>query len=71
MAEIEFLVRRLRGGGYSAQAQGADIFTEADSLAELRKNICEAACCHCEECSRPDAVVLRFGRHGRTERIEL
>jgi hypothetical protein len=71
MNEIEFLVEEVPGGGFSARASKACIFTEADSIEELRKSVCEAACCHCEECSPPEAVVLRFVRDGRTERVEV
>jgi hypothetical protein len=71
MNEIEFIVEEVPGGGYSARASKACILTEADSLEELRKNVCEAARCHCEECSPPEVVVLRFVRDNRVERVEL
>jgi predicted RNase H-like HicB family nuclease len=71
MKEIEFLVEEHPGGGFSARATDCGIFTEADSLEELRRNVREAASCHCEECSQPEAVVLRFVGDGRVERIEL
>jgi predicted RNase H-like HicB family nuclease len=48
-AEILFLVEDAVEGGYTARAVGADIFTEADTLDELRVNIREAVDCHFED----------------------
>lgn len=48
MKEITFLVEYAPEGGYTARALGYSIFTEADSLPELRMNIKEALACHFE-----------------------
>ena len=46
-SEIIFEVREDEAdGGYTASALGYDIFTEADSLDELRKNVRSAVQCH-------------------------
>lgn len=45
--EIIFEVREDEAdGGYTASALGFDIFTEADSLDELRKSVRAAVQCH-------------------------
>jgi predicted RNase H-like HicB family nuclease len=47
MREIIFEVREDEtDGGYNAAALGHDIFTEGDTLAELRANVREAVQCH-------------------------
>jgi hypothetical protein len=45
-SEIIFEVVESPEGGYEAHALGASIFTEADTLEELRKNVREAVRCH-------------------------
>ena len=46
MKEIIFLVEEAAEGGYIARASGESIFTEAESLTELKVNIKEAVECH-------------------------
>lgn len=46
MTEIVFLVEDDPEGGYSARALGVSIFTEADDLPALRKNVLDAVRCH-------------------------
>jgi hypothetical protein len=46
MTEILFLVEEADDGGYIARAIGASIFTEADTLDELRANVRNAVACH-------------------------
>ena len=46
MSELIFLVEEADEGGYTARALGVSIFTEADSLGDLRKNVREAVECH-------------------------
>jgi len=46
-SEIIFEVREDEAdGGYTARALGHSIFTEGDSLEELRRNVREAADCY-------------------------
>ncbi len=58
MNELIFLVEDAPEGGYTARALGQSIFTEADTLEELRFNIREAVECHYDEGQAP--AVLRL-----------
>lgn len=58
-SELLFLVQDSPEGGYEARALGADIFTEADTLDELRGQIRDAVACHFEETDRPALVRLQ------------
>ena len=49
-------------GGYIARALGQSIFTEADTLAELRGKVREAVRCHFEEGQAPKVVRLHHVR---------
>lgn len=52
-------------GGYSAAALGHDVFTEADSLPELRAKVREAVQCHFGDGAAGDApsiIRLHFVR---------
>jgi hypothetical protein len=62
MTEIIFLVEDAPEGGYTARALGAAIFTEADTLEELRANIREAVDCHFEADNRPKVIRLHIVR---------
>lgn len=46
MTEIIFIVEESHEGGYEAKALGYSIFTEGDTIEELKKNIKEAIRCH-------------------------
>lgn len=61
MSEILFLVEQVPEGGYIARALGESVFTEADTLPELRLMIQEAVHCHFETESRRVAVMMRGG----------
>lgn len=58
MSEVIFLVEEDTEGGYTARALGASIFTEADTLEELRANIREAIQAHFDENAAPKIVRL-------------
>ena len=50
-------------GGYSASALGHGIHTQADSIAELRRNVREAVHCHFDETMDcPSVIRLHFVR---------
>ena len=49
MTEIVFMVEEAPEGGFVANAVGASIHTEADTLESLRTAIREAVPCHFEE----------------------
>lgn len=57
-SEITFSVRESPEGGYEARALGFSIFTQADSLEELKSMIRDAVSCHFEDGQK--AVVIRL-----------
>ena len=54
--EIIFAVEESPEGGYTAKALGHSIFTEADTLAELKEMLRDAVCCHFDEAARPRVI---------------
>ena len=62
MKELIFLVEESPEGGYEARALGESIYTEADTLEELREAVADAVRCHLEEAERPSVVRLHFVR---------
>lgn len=58
MSEIIFVVEEAPEGDYTARALGALIFTEADTLADLRAQVHDAVQCHFDEADRPK--IIRF-----------
>ena len=62
MNELIFLVEEAPEGGYTARALGQSIFTEADTLVELRANIREVVDCHYEEGDAPAVLRLHMVR---------
>jgi predicted RNase H-like HicB family nuclease len=62
MSEVVFLVEEAPEGGYSARALGESIFTQAETLEELRENVRDAVRCHFDEGQRPAAIRLHFVR---------
>jgi hypothetical protein len=49
MDEIIFVVDEAAEGGYLARALGNSIFTEAESVDELRANVRDAVACHFDD----------------------
>ena len=62
MNEIIFLIQDAPEGGYSARALGESIFTEGDTLDELKRNIRAAVECHFEDGQAPKILRLHFVR---------
>lgn len=60
MKELFFLVEEDIESGFVAKALGEAIFTEAETLEELRINIKEAVSCHFEEEEMPKIVRLHL-----------
>lgn len=58
--EIIFTVEESPEGGYEARAVGHGIFTQADTLNELRAEVQDAVRCHFEEQDRPKLIRLHF-----------
>jgi hypothetical protein len=62
MTEILFAVEESMEGGFTASAVGHSIFTEADTLEELRRKVREAVECHFEEGQTPRLIRLHIVR---------
>ena len=62
MNEIIFLIEEAAEGGYTARALGHSIFTEAESMDELRRQVRDAVKCHFEEGQAPKVIRLHFVR---------
>jgi hypothetical protein len=62
MSEIILLVKESPEGGFEAQAVSISIFTEADTLEELREMVKDAVSCHFGESERPKLIRLHFVR---------
>lgn len=62
MTEIILTIEDVAEGGYTAGALGHSIFTEAQSLDELRDNVREAVRCHFDEGTGPELIRLHFVR---------
>ncbi len=60
MNEIIFLIEEALEGGYTAKAIGEGIFTEADTLEEIKQNIKEAVECHFDENKKPKLIRLHI-----------
>ena len=62
MVEIVFVVEQAPEGGYTARALGESIFTQADTLDEVRKSVRDAVHCHFGEGKSPKIIRLHFVR---------
>ncbi|MFL6262572.1 MAG: 2-oxoisovalerate dehydrogenase [Thermoanaerobaculia bacterium] len=62
MTELIFIVEEAPEGGYTARALGESIFTEADDVEDLQRQVRDAVLCHFEETERPKLVRLHFVR---------
>lgn len=60
MNEIIFLVEEALEGGYTAKALGESIFTEGDTMEEIKNNIKEAVECHFDEGKKPKLIRLHL-----------
>ncbi len=58
--EIIFAVEESPEGGYEARALGYSIYTQADSLEELKGMIRDAVSCHFEGETRPRVIRLHW-----------
>jgi predicted RNase H-like HicB family nuclease len=62
MSEIIFLVEEADEGGYTARAVNEAIFTEGDTLDEIRQNVREAVDCHFDDGKAPQLIRLHIVR---------
>ena len=60
--EIIFVVEESPEGGYEAYALGHAIFTEANTLEELKEMIRDAVRCHFDESEKPAIIRLHLVR---------
>lgn len=58
--EIVFLVEESLDGGYEAKAAGFPIFTQGETVEEVKKNILDAVRCHFEDGEVPSYIYVRF-----------
>ena len=59
-SEIIFAIQESPEGGYEAKALGHSIYTQADSLEELKGMVRDAVRCHFEEEARPRVIRLHL-----------
>jgi hypothetical protein len=58
--EIIFSIQESPEGGYEARALGHAIFTQADTMEELKKNVREAVHAHFDEGKSPSVIRLHM-----------
>lgn len=58
--EIIFTVAESPEGGYEARALGHSIYTQADTLPELKSMVQDAVRCHFDEADRPRLIRLHL-----------
>ena len=61
-SEIIFLVEESPEGGYEAKALGESIYTQAESLDELRTMVQDAVRGHFDENDRPQMIRLHLNK---------
>jgi len=59
-SEIIFSVQESPEGGYEARALGHSIFSQADSLDELKSMLRDAVACHFAEAEKPSIIRLHL-----------
>jgi len=58
--EVIFLVEETPEGGYIARALGYSIYTEGESLEEIRTAVRDAVHCHFEDTNMPKIIRLHI-----------
>lgn len=58
--EIIFIVEESPEGGFAARALGHSIFTESESLEELRTMVRDAVACHFDGQTKPSVIRLHL-----------
>jgi hypothetical protein len=66
MTEIVFLVEEDPEGGYTARALGESIFTQADSVDELKDMVRDAVRCHFLRSSAQPGLVRAVSKSGQS-----
>jgi hypothetical protein len=57
--KITFCVRESADGGYEAYALGFSIFTQGDTIDQLKLNALDAVTCHFDSENRPEVVLFQ------------
>ena len=60
MSELIFIIENSDEGGYTAKALDYSIYTEGETLDELKENIKDAVKCHFNEKEMPHIVRLHM-----------
>jgi hypothetical protein len=60
--EIIFIVEEAAEGGLNARAVNAGVFTEGDTLEDLRRNVREAVECYFDDGQAPKIIRLHIVR---------
>lgn len=60
MNEIIFLIEESIESGYEARALGHSIYTEAETLDELKEMVKDAVRCHFDEAEIPKIIRFHF-----------
>jgi len=58
--EVFFVIEEALEGGFTVKALGESIFTEAETMEELRVNVKEAVECHFDADKMPRLIRLHF-----------
>lgn len=58
--EILFVVEESDEGGYEARALGHSIYTQGESMEDLKRAVRDAVRCHFEEAELPAMIRLHF-----------
>jgi len=59
-SEIIFTVEESPEGGYEARAVGYPIFTQSETLEELKSSLQDAVRCHFDDAARPQLIRIHF-----------
>jgi predicted RNase H-like HicB family nuclease len=62
MKEIVFIVEESQDGGYFAKAANHSIFTQGETIEELKNMISDAVRCHFDEDDRPNLIHMHVTR---------
>jgi len=62
VSEIIFYIEESFDGGFEARALGHDIFTDGETVEELKTNIKDAIHCHFDDGETPQIIRLHFVR---------
>jgi hypothetical protein len=61
--ELIFVIEEAPEGGYTAQALGFSIYTEADTWVDLKVAVQDAVACHFDDERKPSSVTTALANH--------